>query len=129
MLPFSVQIKSGESVYGQVVYAVKKAIVVGQLRPGDRFPSVRVLSQELKINPNTAHKIVAQLVQERLLEVQSGIGSVIAATTYSTKEERRALLGADLERVVVEAKKLALDLDDVQEALQKHWEKLNENKR
>ena len=62
MLPFSVEIKAGESPYRQIVYAATKAIVSGELAPGAAFPSVRELSQALKINPNTAQKVVAELV-------------------------------------------------------------------
>ena len=49
-----------------------------QLRQGDPFPSVRALSKALKINPNTAHKVVQHLIQERWLEVRPGIGTVVA---------------------------------------------------
>ena len=41
MLSFSVTLKAGESPYRQVVYAATKAIVSGELQPGDTFPSVR----------------------------------------------------------------------------------------
>src|SRR5436305_974798 len=54
MLPFSIDLKAGLPVAEQILFAVKKAVVGGQLVAGDKFPSVRVLSQELKINPNTA---------------------------------------------------------------------------
>ena len=77
MFPFRVEIKPGAPVYEQVVYAVQKAVLKGQLKPGSRFPSVRQLSQELRINPNTAHKIVAHLTAEGLLAVQPGIGTVV----------------------------------------------------
>ena len=59
MIPFRVTFRAGAPLYEQVVYASVKAMVCGQLRPGDAYPSVRVLSRELKINPNTAHKVVA----------------------------------------------------------------------
>ena len=77
MLPFSISLKPGVPLYQQVIYAVTRAVVTGQLRAGDPFPSVRALSQELKINPNTAHKIVASLVEDGLLEVRAGIGTVV----------------------------------------------------
>ena len=125
MLPFDVQIRAGSSVYQQVVYAVKKAIVSGRLRPGDRFASVRTLSQELKINPNTAHKVVAALVDEGLLEVRPGIGTVVAQLPPASRRERSALLGVELERLVVEAKRLSLDAGDVIRAVSEHWEKLS----
>ncbi len=125
MLPFTLELQPGLSVYQQVVYAVKKAIVSGQLRPGDRFPSVRRLSQELKINPNTAHKVVAALTVDGLLEVRPGIGTMVAHAPAASSADRRALLEDPLERLVVEAKKLSLELDDVTEALADHWHRLS----
>ena len=41
------RVRSGLSLYRQLVYAFQKAIVSGQLLPGDRCPSIRKLSQEL----------------------------------------------------------------------------------
>ena len=70
MLPFSIELKPGLPIAEQVVFAVKKAVVGGQLKPGQPFPSVRVVSQELKINPNTAHKIVAALKGRSLLSIE-----------------------------------------------------------
>jgi GntR family transcriptional regulator len=125
MLPFQIQFKTGLPAYGQVVYSVKKAIISGGLKPGDKFPSVRTLSQELRINPNTAHKVVAALVNEKLLEVRPGIGTIVADARPSTREQRSDLLGDDVERVVVQAKKLQLDIGDVQQAIRKHWDLLS----
>src|SRR5262249_1241816 len=111
-----------------VLYAVRKALASGQLRSGDAFPSVRVLSQELRINPNTAHKIVGVLVGEGLLEVRPGVGTVVAGDHPATKEQRRQLPGDDLERLVGDAKMLALDLDDVLGAVAAHWRRLTGGK-
>ncbi|MFA5190481.1 MAG: GntR family transcriptional regulator [Verrucomicrobiia bacterium] len=124
MLAFQVQFKPGIPLYEQVVFAVKKAIVSGQMMTGDKFPSVRVLSQELRINPNTAHKILSALVDEGLLEVSPGIGTVVAAAQPATKKQCGELLGADIERLVVEAQKLGLDLEDVEEAIKEHWKRI-----
>lgn len=124
MLPFQVTFKSGTPVSEQILYAVKKAVVGGQMKAGDRFPSVRQISQELKINPNTAHKVVAALVQEGVLEVLPGIGTVVAAPAQSNPKDQTALLQEELERVAVEAKALGLSLDQVVESLKKHWNRL-----
>ena len=124
MLPFSIELKAGLPVAEQILFAVKKAVVAGQLRPGDKFPSVRVLSQELKVNPNTAHKVVAALVAEGVLVTTPAVGSIVAERATGGRKERAELLGADLEKLVVEARKLGLELDDVQGALAVHWKKL-----
>jgi len=125
MLPFPLQFKTGAPVSEQVVYAVKKAIITGGLRPGDKFPSVRILSQELRINPNTAHKVVAALVGEGLLVVNPGIGTIVTNARPSTRQQRSELLGDEVERLVVEAKNLQLEFDDVVHAIKQHWHRLS----
>src|SRR5690348_2269306 len=124
MVPFRVEFRPGVSLYEQVVYAAKKAIVSAQLRPGDSFPSVRVLSRELKINPNTAHKIVAHLLHEGLLESRPGIGTVVAKLPETTQARRAELLGREIEELVVEAGKLAVPLKDILAAVETHWKRL-----
>jgi GntR family transcriptional regulator len=124
VLPFPVELKPGLPIAEQVIFAVKRAVVTGQLKPGVPFPSVRVISQELKINPNTAHKIVAALVTQGVLLTTPAVGSIVAAPEAGGKRERAELLGDELERVVVEAKKLGLTLDDVRTALTAQWRKL-----
>ena len=125
MLPFKVQFSQGRPVYEQVLFAAKKAIVCGQLKPGDAFPSVRVLSQELRINPNTAQKVSAHLREEGLIEVKPGLGSVITESARALKSQKKDLLGSELERLVVEAKKLKLTEAELQEAIRQHWENLS----
>lgn len=124
MIPFRVEFRPGVSIYEQIIYASKKAIISGQLRPGDAFPSVRSLSKELKINPNTAHKVVAALIAAGLLESKPGIGTVVAALPEPRRSQRSQLLGPEIEQLVVEAKKLGLDIEEVFSSVSAHWKRL-----
>lgn len=125
MIPFSLSFEAGISLYEQVVYAAKKAIVSGQMNPGDSFPSVRALSKALKINPNTAHKVITHLLNSGLIEVYPGIGTVVANKSPSTPLERGTLLNRELEELVVEAKKLGLSLEEVTASVAHHWRRLD----
>ena len=122
MLNFSITFKTGIPIYEQVVFAVKKAIVSGQLKPGDAFPSVRELSRELRINPNTAQKVVSHLVNEKLLEIKPGIGSVVTQLPAATEAQRKELLESEIERLVVEAKRLLIKKKELLDAISYHWE-------
>ncbi len=124
VIPFSVHFEPGRSLFEQTVYAAKKAMIAGQLRPGDPFPSVRALSRDLKINPNTAHKVVTHLIAENLLETRPGIGTVVAELPSSSRKERTALLGRDVEALVVGAKRLSIELEDVLESVTTKWQRL-----
>jgi GntR family transcriptional regulator len=124
MLPFPITFKSGSPVSAQLLFAVEKALISGQLQPGDTFPSVRVLSQELGINPNTVHKVVQSLVHQGMLEVKPGIGTIVGKPNEPTSRQKSDLLGEDLEKLVVEAKKINLSLNELTNAVEEHWEKL-----
>ncbi|HXX23953.1 MAG TPA: GntR family transcriptional regulator [Terriglobia bacterium] len=124
VISFKVDFRPGISLYQQVVYAAKKAVVSGRLRPGDVFPSVRTLSKELKINPNTAHKVIAQMVSENLLETRPGVGTVVAPLPEPSAQERTRLLGEEIEALVVEAKKLGIELEDITASVAEHWRRL-----
>ena len=120
-LPFSVDVRPGRPLHDQVVFAVTKAVVTGQLAAGDAFPSVRTLSQELGINPNTAQKIVATLIERGLLESRPGIGTVVAAWRPAATPARRALLASQVDRLIVEARQLGMGLNDVLDAIRRAW--------
>lgn len=124
MLPFSIDLKLGLPVTEQILYAVKKAVVLGQLRPGDKFPSTRALSEELRINPNTAQKVVTALVAEGVLITTPAKGSVVAEPENPGRKQALAELEEEFERLLVEAKKLGLNEDDVHAAVTAHWRKL-----
>jgi len=108
-------------MHDEVVFAVTKAVVTRQLKPGDRFPSIRTLSQELKINPNTAQRIVSTLVERGILGVQPGIGTIVGTLRPAPAPVRRAALHDDIERVVVEARRVGLDVDDLVELIRREW--------
>jgi GntR family transcriptional regulator len=124
VLPFSIDLKPGLPISEQVVFAVKKAVIKGQLLPGASFPSVRILSEELKINRNTAHKVIADLVHEGVLITTPAVGSIIAKRETGESGERVKLLSADLERLAVEARKLGLSLSEIQVSLADQWKRL-----
>jgi GntR family transcriptional regulator len=128
VIPFRLSFQPGVALYEQVVYAARKAVISGQMRPGDPFPSVRALSKALKINPNTAHKVITHLINEGLLEVRPGTGTVIAQPARSTAADRARLLDDELERLVVAARRLGLKVDDVVDALTTHWTRLEPKK-
>ena len=122
---FRFQLRPGQSIFDQVVYAAKKAFVSGELQPGQPFPSVRVLAAELRIHPNTAHRAVQYLIHERWLESRPGVGTVVAERPEARTSERNHLLKHEVEQLVVEAKRVGLDLEDLLEAIEGHWEKLD----
>ncbi|HUQ11937.1 MAG TPA: GntR family transcriptional regulator [Steroidobacteraceae bacterium] len=121
MVPFKLKIVPGESIFDQVCFAAIRSILAGELKPGETFPSVRSLALDLKIHPNTAHKVVQHLIQERWLAAQPGVGTVVAQPPKARAGDRKRLLEDEVEKLVVEAMRVGAGLDEVQRAVEDTW--------
>ena len=120
---FAIELKAGAPIYEQVLYAARKAILSGELKPGDPFPSVREIAGHLRINPNTVQKALMALKAEGLVETVPGIGNRVCPRRAATPADRAALLDDDLEALVLRARQLHLTRAELEAALREHWNK------
>ena len=84
---YQIDAMSRVPVYEQIVDQTVKFILAGILKPGDRIPSVRNLSIELSVNPNTIQKSISELDRKGLIFSVPGKGCFVT-------EEAKALLSA-----------------------------------
>lgn len=119
--PFKLTLTPGTSIFDQVVFAATRAILSGALQPGQAFPSGRSLAADLKIHPNTAHKAIQYLIQERWLEARPGIGTVVLEPPEARPGDRQRLLNGEVEKLVVEATRVGADLSEVIDAIRAQW--------
>lgn len=82
-------------IYEQIVRQVKLAVADGVLVGGQMVPSVRHLSRELAINPNTIARAYQQLQTDEVLETLRGRGMVVRRGSRSKCTEARNSLVAD----------------------------------
>ena len=125
MTPFRIKIDPKQSIFEQVVFAATKAILGGALKVGESFPSVRALAADLKIHPNTAHKVIQHLITERWLDVSPGKGTTVALPPKARTGDRKRLLSHEVEQLVVEAKRVGASLDEVVDAIETNWKSLD----
>lgn len=64
-------------IYIQIINLIKSNIVSEEICGGDKLPSVRELSKELKVNPNTVQRAYQELEREGLVFTQRGMGTFV----------------------------------------------------
>ncbi|MEX2316522.1 MAG: GntR family transcriptional regulator [Pirellulales bacterium] len=107
-------------IYRQLADQIRQAVARGRLRPGSRLPSVRVLSRELVVNPNTIARTYTELEREGVLNTRQGLGVFVAEPQDElSAAARRERLAAALDTFLTEAVHLGFSEDDVQAALAK----------
>ena len=100
-------------LYLQIMDEVRRAIVVGSLRPEDPVPSVRELAAELVINPRTVSQAYNELEREGVLYVRRGQGTFVSPTVERGAQERRRSQARDVaRRALLEARRNGLDVDE-----------------
>ena len=101
---FSIDPDNGVPIYDQIVRQIKFAIAEGILAPGQMLPSVRQLSQQLTINPNTINRAFQQLQQEQIISPLRGLGlTVQEGAKGRCTLDRQNLIGQRLKTVLTEA--------------------------
>jgi len=125
---FSIDPNNGVAIYEQIVRQVTFAIAEGTLRSGQLIPSVRVLSQQLAINPNTINRAFQQLQAEGSLESLRGKGLVVRADAKSgCVETRRSLIAQRLKSAMTEALHAGLSASEVRRIMNQLLAELDGN--
>jgi DNA-binding transcriptional regulator YhcF (GntR family) len=120
MLPFRFQHLDGLPVSDQLVKAVQRAVLTGELAAGGKFPSVRTIAQALKISPTTAHKAVLELRDTGFLASRPGAGMVVVRPEGATRAQLIDQLSPACRDLIRQARQLGLTPEEIHEALRRH---------
>ncbi|HOD51666.1 MAG TPA: GntR family transcriptional regulator [Candidatus Hydrogenedentes bacterium] len=119
----SIDINSSVAVYVQIENQVQFAIAAGKLKAGDQLPSVRELSERLRVNPNTVAKAYRDLEVMGLLYTRRGMGVFVnKGIEVKCREECRRRTLEGLHCIVAEAKIAGMECDELVEAVTKSFE-------
>lgn len=100
-------------IYEQVIEQVQGLIAREMLRDGDLLPSVRVLSQQLSVNPNTLQKAYTELERRGLCYTVPGSGRYIAKNARSLVVKNLHAQQQDLADSVAALSLSGMTLDEV----------------
>lgn len=113
-MDYRIDSKSGVPFYRQIIEQVKFAMARGDLGPGDQLPTVRQLSVDLSINPNTVIRAYKEMEIEGLLETHQGSGTFVTSQRPEIDHiERQRMLDQILTEMLARASSYGLSLDEV----------------
>lgn len=112
-----IDFSSGVHVYKQIINNIYEAIGNGELKEGDKLPTIKELSEQLQVNPNTIAKSYRELEIRGVIETKRGNGSFISehqtdAVNLSV-EEKESRLNRLFSRVIAEAKSEGITEDEL----------------
>jgi GntR family transcriptional regulator len=101
-------------MYKQVTDQIKDAIACGDLKPSDRLPSVRELSEALKVSAITIKRAYQDLENDGYILTRAGLGSFVASVERNILRERKLTeLQDELRRIVRTSAKFGISANDI----------------
>ena len=108
----------GLPIYRQIVNQMKYLLAAGRLGPGEELPPIRVLAEQLVINPNTVARAYLELERAGLVTKRHGSGTYVSEAASPLKRaERRRLLAERADALLAEAKHLEIELPELLELI------------
>ncbi|KOY12942.1 GntR family transcriptional regulator [Paenibacillus xylanivorans] len=109
----SIEFDNNLPIYLQIMQYIKRQIVTGTLKAGDKIPSVRELAAELQINPNTVQRTFQELEREEVVETKRGLGRYVTSEESKIMTIKKEMAGELLERFLTGMQELGIDEQDI----------------
>src|SRR3954466_1746032 len=113
-MEFRIESSSRVPIYRQLMAQVREAVARGRLKADERLPSVRDLSRQLVINPNTVARVYTELEREGILNTRPGLGVFVAQPKSDlTKRARKERLLCLIDELLTETVHLGFTAEEL----------------
>ncbi|WP_422658489.1 GntR family transcriptional regulator [Paenibacillus sp. EC2-1] len=109
----SIEFDNNLPIYLQIMNYLKREIVRGGLKPGDKIPSVRELAADLQINPNTVQRTFQELEREGIVETRRGLGRYVTSEGSKIMTIKKEMASELLEHFIRGMQELGFKEQDI----------------
>ncbi len=104
----------GVPIYLQIVNQVKYLVAAGRLAPGEELPPIRVLAEQLVVNPNTVARAYRELEAAGVVTKRRTAGTYVSdAGSPLARRERLRILTDRADHLLAEARQMGFDIEAV----------------
>lgn len=116
---FDLDLKSRIPIYEQLVEKIKELIIKDVLKENEQLPSVRALSNDLTINPNTIQKAYRELENQGYIYSIPGKGNFVAnIKNKNLNREKIDKISGEIKKLVLEGIYLGMTKQEVLDILE-----------
>jgi GntR family transcriptional regulator len=113
-LQLHISANDGVPIYLQIVNQVKYLVASGRLAPGEELPPIRVLAEQVLVNPNTVARAYRELEVAGIVTKRRTAGTYVSESgSPLARRERVKILTERVDALLAEARQLGVDLEDL----------------
>ncbi|SDJ99282.1 GntR family transcriptional regulator [Sediminibacillus albus] len=110
---------SSTPIYSQLAERINKQILRGELKPGDKLPSVREMGIQVNVNPNTVQRTYRELEGMMIVESRRGQGTFVTENQSILNDMRERLKREEISQFVVSMHDMGYADEEIEAGLQK----------
>lgn len=100
-------------IYLQIVQRLSRQVVRGEVKAGDKLPSVRELALQMGVNPNTAQRVYAELERLGIAGTRRGLGTFITESQARLKQLREELMDEQISSFIADMKEMGFTAAEI----------------
>ena len=99
-------------IYIQLVEQLKEYIVSGKFKAGEKLPSVREFAMQIKVNPNTVQKALAEIENQKLIYTERTNGKFVTENEELIENVKKELANQKVQKYFQDMNKLGINKQD-----------------
>ena len=121
-----IDFKSDLPIYEQIRRGIIMGLSKGEIKPGDKLPSVREMAENIGINLHTVNKAYKLLEGDGVLTMDRRFGSLVSGENYPMKDFDSEKMASELGLLIAIAKLKGLSEEEFISNINKKWENKND---
>lgn len=112
----------GVPIYLQVVNQIKYLVAAGRLSAGEELPPIRMLAEQLVVNPNTIARAYRELELAGIVEKRRTAGTYVTDQgSPLARRERLKIITNRIDQLLAEAGNMDIAVEDVLKLVQQRY--------
>lgn len=103
-----------QPLYEQILDQIRSSVAKGEIKLGEKIPSVREMARAMKINPNTVMRAYQELERDGLTEKRRGQGTFITSSGTSVDQFRAELAKQHIDEFLIKMESLGYTWNDIE---------------
>ena len=104
------------------IMEIKKKIISGALKGGDKMQSVRDLAQEAGVNPNTMQKALMEIEKQGLIITERTSGRFVTSDSEKIQRLKDSFFELKIKNLISEFVELGCSKQDLYTLIEKHFD-------
>ena len=117
------EFSASKPIYRQIAEQLFKKMIRGEIKPGEKLPSVRELAVQTQVNPNTIQRTYNEMERMGVVETRRGQGTFVVEHREVIDDLKREMRSEVIGQFVQSMEELGLSKQDMLSELDRFLQK------